>query len=110
MTLKPCKECGREISGSDKYCSHCGKRHPASSFRGRRYGAASFLATLAWLNAGAALLLAAILLSADLPSWFEGLKWGVTIGFLVGALAWSALMILAVHASDDLRRLRESSE
>lgn len=42
MALKPCKECGKEISTEAKACPHCGKKNPTSA-AGLSRGAIGFL-------------------------------------------------------------------
>ena len=31
MALKPCRECGKEVSTTAKTCPHCGTLHPANT-------------------------------------------------------------------------------
>ncbi len=42
MALRPCKECGREVSSSALNCPYCGKKHPAFSFFGWKFLATIF--------------------------------------------------------------------
>jgi hypothetical protein len=34
MALKPCRECGKEVSDTATKCPHCGIDHPASAAAG----------------------------------------------------------------------------